>query len=206
MNINIHGHNFKVTERTAEYATEKLEKLSRYLPNIRDIHLELSLEESKRGGDFSVAEITLVHARGAILRAEERANGKTQASIDAAINQAIDKMYRQITRFRGKRRDKRRQRGRFAPTEEELALAEELPEEVSTVEEDDPYADFLNGEEPDVVRRKTVSTVPMTEHEAIDQMELLGHKFFMFLNAETNVINVVYRRDDGDYGVLIPMV
>ena len=67
----------------------------------------------------------------------------------------------------------------------------------------DPYADF-NGAEPEVVRHKQVQLEPMTEEEAIDQMELLGHAFFMFLNGQTGKVNVLYRRSEGNYGVLVP--
>lgn len=203
MNITVHGLNFKVHENTEEYALRKLERLERYMPRIRDIRLELSLHNSKRGEDFTIAQLTVVHERGAILRAEETQPGRNQTALEAVITETVDKMYRRISRFQGKRRDHRRHRNRFSATLEELELAEDIPDEMVEESVADPYADF-NGAEPEVVRHKQVQLEPMTEEEAIDQMELLGHAFFMFLNGQTGNVNVLYRRSEGNYGVLVP--
>ncbi len=206
MNITVQGLNFKVSGHTEEFATTKLSRLERYLPRIRDIRLELSFQDNKRGQDYTIAQLTVRHERGAILRTEERTPGMNQAAIEAAINLAIDKMYRRIERFRGKRRDHGRHRGRFRATEEELTAAEEIETVVNgTTPDEDLYADWID-REPDIVKRKTVEVEPMSEDEAIEQMELLGHAFFMFLNVQTNTINVLYRRADGDYGLLMPQM
>ncbi len=86
--------------------------------------------------------------------------------------------------------------GRFAESELELEAVEPVPIEPMDEEE----------EKVAIVRRKQVSLIPMSEDEAIDQMELLGHNFFIFYNAETAKIGVLYRREDGNYGVLEPEV
>lgn len=202
MNITVRGLNFKVHEKTEEYAVKKLERLERYMPRIRDIRLELSFMDTKRGEDFTIAQLTVVHDRGAILRTEEKSAGMSQTAIEVAINESVDKMYRRIERFLGKRQDHRRHRSRFSATLEELELAEEMPEEAEELA-GSPYEEF-EYVEPEVVRHKQVAVEAMTENEAIEQMELLGHAFFMFLNGETNKINVLYRRDEGNYGVLVP--
>lgn len=199
MDVIIHGTNVKVTQALEQYTQEKLGKLDRYLPNISEIRVDLSKQNTRRGGDMAIAQITLRHARGAILRSEEKIRGDGNDSFQAAINTATDKMYRRIQRFKGRRRDRRR--GRYAATPEELAMAEEIPE---LIEQADQMAAYEAEEESEIVRRKTVTLTPMNEAEAIDQMELLGHTFFMFLNGDTGQINVLYRREDGGYGILVP--
>lgn len=196
MQIEIQGRNLRVTEALSSYAQKKLEKLDRYLPNIVDVRVELEREHTRRGEDLAVAQITIRHKRGAILRAQETTPGE----IEAALNLAIDKMYRQIERFKGKR--SRKGHGRFAATLEELNIAEALPEIMMDEAEEasDESAAML------VTRRKNVSVTAMTEEEAIEQMELLGHSFFLFFNEATGSVNVVYKRRAGDYGVLNPEV
>jgi putative sigma-54 modulation protein len=192
MDIIISGQNVKVTEALEDYAHKKLGRLDRYLPNIADVRLDLVRENSRRGEDLARAQITIRHRRGAILRAEESVQGDFQA----ALNLAVDKMYRQIERFKGKRRRKGRER--FSASIDELNAAEALPE-VAPLDE-------FEEEEALVTRRKDVIVSAMTEEEAIEQMELLDHTFFLFFNAATGTINLVYKRLVGGYGVLIPRV
>jgi putative sigma-54 modulation protein len=138
-----------------------------------------------------------MHDRGAILRAEEKSTGE----IHVAIDLAVDKLYRQIERFKGKKIDKRRQGSRYYATPEELQTAEVLPVEVvdATIPVTvPPLSEF------EVVRRKQIELIPMDENEAIEQMELLAHSFFMFYNVDTGKVNVLYRRYDGGYGLLEP--
>jgi putative sigma-54 modulation protein len=116
--------------------------------------------------------------------------------MEHALNQAIDKMYRQIQRFKGKR--SRKGRERFSATLEELNVAEEIPGEMIPAEEAEEAA------EPEITRRKTIIVEAMTETEAIEQMELLGHTFFVYLDQNVGGIVVLYKRKMGDYGLLIP--
>ena len=197
MDVFIHGLNMKVPEAIDTYARKKLERLDRYLPGIADLRLDLAQENTRRGGDLSIAQITIRHRRGAILRAEERVVG---GDIPAAINAAIDKMYRRIERFKGKRAN-HKVKDRYSISAEELTEAEEIP--ASDLEEENAEVETL---EAGVVRRKQVDVSPMSEEEAIEQMELLGHTFFIFYNTSTGGINVVYKRHDRGYGVLIPHV
>lgn len=190
MEIIVNGQNMKVTDALEEYAKKKLSRLDRYLPNITDVRVEFVRENSRRGEDLARAQITVRHRRGAILRAEESVPGDYQV----ALNQALDNMYRRIERFKGKR--SRKGRERFSATVDELNLAEALPEiaDGATPEED----------EAQITRRKEVIVTAMTEEEAVEQMELLGHAFFLFFNDATRSINVIYKRRAGGYGVLIP--
>jgi putative sigma-54 modulation protein len=202
MTINIHSQNFKVNGSLEDYATKKLERLYRYLPRIGDINLELERLNTGRGEPTTRAQITLRHERGAILRAEEKRIGESTESIEAAISAAVDKMYRQIERFKGKRNN-HKGKTRFSATVEEIELAEDIPQdEADTMEVELVGPDV----EPEVVRRKQVAIMPMSEEEAIQQMELLGHTFFVFFNDATSGINVLYKRNNGDYGVLVPQL
>ncbi len=208
MDVTIQGTNVKVTEDIESYAKKKLDKLDRYLPRIREIRVELTHEHTRRGEDLVSAQITVRHERGAILRAEE----KTGGDIKKAIDKAVDKMYRRIQRFKGRRIRKGKER--FTATIEELDIAEDIPDVEEYVEEfsemvSQYFETQVEGEEEfavPIARRKDIQMAPMSEIEAIEQMELLGHSFFMFYNAGTQTINVLYRRTNGGYGLLVPVI
>lgn len=206
MNVTIQGTNVKVTDDLDDYARKKLDRLDRYLPRIREVRVDLSYEHTRRGEDLISAQITVHHSRGAILRAEER----TTSDAKKAIDKAVDKMYRRIQRFKGKR--SRKGKERFTATAEELTLAEAIPDVEEYIEEfvdgSGNYAEAGAGDEyiVPIARRKDIELAPMTEVEAIEQMELLGHSFFMFYNADTQTINVLYKRASGDYGLLAPVI
>ena len=177
MKVMIQGRNVEITDRLREYVDKKVSRLIRYLPSIDEVRMELTVHRARSAQDRQVAQLT-VRNRGTILRAEERSS-----DLSASIDAVLDKMYRQIMRYKGKR-----YRGRTHARQLEEEEGMELhPEE-------------LHG----IVRVKRFPTPPMSEEEAIEQMELLGHDFFVFLNAESGEINVLYRRSDGDYGLIIP--
>ncbi len=186
MELKIHARNVDVTSRLQEHVERKVSKLDRYLPNIQEMRVDLAIEHRRQGQDQCIAQLTLRNTRGVILRAEE----KRQPDIYAALDMALDKMYRQIQRYKGKLK---RRSGRAG--ESEFDLLEPVPLGEDLEEDEEKLA---------IVRRKQVNLIPMSEDEAIDQMELLGHSFFVFLNAETARIGVLYRREDGNYGVLEP--
>lgn len=176
MDVSIFTRKLDMTPRLREYAEGKVEKLDRYLPTIDEARLDLEVEDTRSDEDRQVAQLT-VWTRGTILRAEERTS-----DIFASIDAVLDKMYRQIARYKGKRQD------RWQSRAEELPIQEPIEEET----------------QGEIVRVKRFEVRPMTPEEAIEQMELLGHHFFVFLNAEEGAINTVYKRRDGDYGLLQP--
>jgi putative sigma-54 modulation protein len=180
MDVTIKGKGVEVTDRLQDYVQKKMGKLDRYLPSITEIWVELSVEGTKAAQDRQVCQVT-VRANGAILRAEERSD-----DIFGSIDTVLDKMYRQIARFKGKRRN--RWRGAAAP-------AEPLPVDLEEEFEEEPS---------NIVRFKRFRMTPMSPEEAIEQMELLGHDFFVFYNADEGQINVLYRRKEGNYGVIQP--
>jgi putative sigma-54 modulation protein len=189
MQIQIHARNFTVNQRLQDYVEKKLNKLDRYLPHIAEVQLDLTQEHQRKGGERAVAQLTVRNDRGTILRAED----KKQTDMFAAVDMAVDKMYRQISRYKGKRR--RKAGDRFETLEPELAAAEALPTETE------------EAEEPAIIlRRKEIELTPMNEEEAIDQMELLAHDFFVFYNADSGTINVLYRREGGGLGLLQPRI
>lgn len=189
MDLKVHTRNIDLTPRLQDHVEKKVSKLDRYLPNIQEVRVDLAVEKPKKGGEQFIAQLTLRNTRGVILRAEE----KRQEDLYSSLDTALDKMYRQIRRYKGKR--KRRGGGRYADTDADFAALEPLPIDELESEDDEKIS---------VVRRKQVTLIPMSEDEAIDQMELLGHSFFIFYNAETARIGVLYRREDGNYGVLEP--
>ncbi len=183
MEVAIHGNNLEVTTRLQNYVEKKVGRLDRYMPNLTTVHVDLTSEHTRSAVERQVAQITIRDDRGTILRAEER-----NSDIFAAIDSVIDKLYRQIERYRGKRKNK------YRGAQEELNLGEPLP-----LEEDEDLEELTS-----IVRTKRFVLHPMSADEAIDQMELLGHDFFVFFNAEEEAINVLYRRHDGNYGLLQP--
>ncbi len=183
LTIEIFTKNIEMTDRIREYIEKKVSKLGRLITGIDETRVDLAYVKSARSAaDRQVAQITL-RGKGFILRVEERAD-----DIFAAIDEAVEKMQRQITRFKGKRS---RARGDGTPAYE-VAAETELEAETGD-------------ESPIIARRKTFSLVPMDELEAIEQMKLLGHEdFFVFYNANSNAINILYTRRDGTYGLIEP--
>lgn len=192
MKVNINGRNMDVSDRVAEYAEKKLDRLERYLPNIIDASLELRTEK-QNGKDHPVAQLTIRNNRGVVLRVED----KKQDDVFASIDVVVDKMYKQISRYKGKTQ-KRKGSERWIETAWDTV-------ETVPVTSDDLVEDY-DREPKRVLRRKAVLLTPMSENEAIDQMELLGHNFFLFYNGEEDTMNVLYRREDGNYGILTPRI
>ena len=196
MDVSIHGDGIKITESLDLYARSKIDKLDRYLPNISHIGVDLSIIRTHRGADLAIAQITVQHARGAILRAEEKMNIENRDTIRFAISKAVDKLHRQIDRFKSKRKAKnQRVRDKYRATVAELDVAEDVPQ-YETIDVEEAVAQTV------IVRRKALEMIPMNEEEAIEQLELLDHNFYMFMNADSEQVNVVYRRDNGGYGIL----
>ncbi len=181
--VEVHGRNMEVSDRLYDYVTKKVSKLDRYLNSIEEATVELSHVKSARSAsDRQVAQIT-VRAKRTMFRAEERSD-----DIFAAVDGALERMQRQISKFKGKQK-KRRGDG--------LSIGEAVLEDVP-VDADDETGDL-----PIIIRRKRFTLIPMDEIDAIEQMSLLGHdKFFVFYNINTNSINVLYQRRDGNYGLI----
>jgi ribosome hibernation promoting factor len=180
MRLQVKGRNLEISEQIRTYAEEKLGKLDRLVSDPTRVELELAIEKNPSIADNHVAEAT-VWTKGPVLRARE-----TSADMKASIDQLAAKLERQVKRYREKRRVAPRRHARDGG----------LPAEPAPLEapEDDTA----------IVKTKQFSVNPMSAEEAVLQLELVGHDFFVFRNAETDTINVVYRRRDGDYGLIEP--
>lgn len=188
MEISIKTDNVELTPRLEEHIEKKTNRLDRYMPDLAEIHVDLSSQNARSALERQVAQITVRDDRGTILRAEERSS-----DIFAAIDAVVDKLYRQIKRYRGKRIKERR----GGPGIDEITLGEPMP----FIDNEE----FEAEQELSIVREKRFALRPMVPDEAIEQMELLGHSFFVFFNVEEEAVNVVYKRRDGNYGLLMPV-
>jgi putative sigma-54 modulation protein len=189
VSVAVHGREMDIKPKVQEYVEKKVGKLDRYLPVIREARIELTeLKSARASGDRYVAQLT-IPLKGTVLRAEER-----HSDLFAAIDTVLEKMNRQIERYKGKRYHGRGD-GHSAA---ELALEPEATAPVTEAED-----------EPSVVvmRRKKFLLTPMNEAEAIEQMQLVSHDdFFVFFNSECNRVNVLYRRRDGNLGLIDPEI
>ncbi len=178
--VEINGHNLELSSRLRDYVTKKVNKLDRYLDVLEEAKVDLEYIKSARSADDrQVAQLT-VRGKGVLLRAEERTD-----DIYTSFDAALEKLNRQIERYKGKHW-RGRGDGRSAA---DFVVEQPEPEAV----------DLANT----IARRKAFRLTPMDEAEAVEQMALLGHEiFFVFLNAGTNRVNVLYRRRDGSLGLI----
>ena len=182
--VEISSKNLQLGDQIKEYIDKKISRLERILPEVEETHIELSSSKAIRNRkERDVAQFTL-SGKGFTLRSEE-----SGVDLMTAIDKAADKMQRQIERFKGKR-----SRGRgdgLSASSVSAVEAENEEEKVKSL----------------IVRHKSFTLIPMDEVEAIEQMALLAHEdFFIFYNVNTNSINVLYKRRDGDYGLIEPKV
>ena len=181
MRLQVKGKNVEVTDSIRQYAQQKLGKLERQLDDPTRVELELAVERNPSISANHVAEAT-IWTKGPILRARE-----ASADHKASIDQLVEKLERQVKRYR----EKRRVRRSAVPS----SVGAAIPEDAIPIEN-----------EPRIVKSKQFAVKPMTAEEAVLQLELVGHDFFVFQNAETMDVNVVYRRRDGAYGLIEPQV
>ncbi len=181
MRVTITGKNMHVSEPLRAYAEKKLQHLTRYFSNIREAHVTQSTQRN-----WHIVEVQL-EGDGVFLRGEER-TPDMYTSIDAVV----EKLEHQIKRFKGKLL----QRPRESMPEIVQGPADREITQVEQGDDEEPL--------PRVVRTKRFPIKPMGPDEAAMQMELLNHDFFVFLNDDTGQVNVVYRRRDGNHGLIEP--
>ncbi|BAY22513.1 light-repressed protein LrtA [Calothrix sp. NIES-2100] len=188
MKLVIHGKNIEITDAIRDYVHQKIEKAVNHFQNItNEVDVHLSVARNPRiASNRQAAEVT-IYANGSVIRAEE-----SSENLYASIDLVADKIARQLRKYKERRQDKKTQ---TQPTNEVV-----VPEPV--------VADLIGDRTPElpseVVRTKYFSMPPMTVTEALEQLQLVGHDFYMFLNSETGEINVIYERNHGGYGVLQP--
>ena len=189
MELKIQTRNLEINDRVRQHIAEKLNQINRHLPGITEAVVEVAAEPTRKQQDRIVVQVTL-DVTGSILRGEQRASNTT-----AAINAVAEVLNRRIERYKSRayRNERARQEGVALRTQQ----AEEAAQPPSSVE-----AESLS--DGALVRIKQFDMEPLTVEEAAFQMQLLGHSFFMFLNGESRQYNVIYQRDDGNYGLIQP--
>lgn len=179
----VQGKHLDVTPALKDYAEAKFSKITRYFDQIHEAQVVLSVERRDGVGKAQVVEVT-VWGDGILLRGEE-ASPDMYSSIDLVF----DKLRKQIEKYRSKVIDRRRLNE--SRRKDRLAISARAALRAG------PRAS-------EIVRTKRFAMKPMTPDEAVMQMELLGHDFFVFRNSRTMEVNVVYRRTDGQYGMIEP--
>lgn len=173
MKFNIHGKKVEVTDSIKKYIEEKIGKLDKYLSNPEDITAKVVVRIS---GREQIVEVT-IPIQKIVLRCEERHD-----DLYAAIDKVSDKLERQI------RKNKTRMQRRVSKNE--------------TIGFDLSFEGSKDEEEQIIVKRKEIEMKPMSEEEAILQMNMIGHDFFVFRNVKTGEVDVLYARKDGNYGII----
>lgn len=177
MQVTIKGKNFDVSDRLKEYADRKVGKLSKYFNHILSATIEFADEAGGKKQDARKAEVTL-NAAGQVMRAEV-----VGSSFYTSLDSALDKLERQLHKFKTRLIDSRRGNG-----EDELMSV--LPDRPAPQDE--------------LVRIKRFSLKPMSPEEAVLQMELSNHDFYLFRMPDSSQVAAVYRRKSGGFGMLVP--
>jgi putative sigma-54 modulation protein len=178
--LQVKGKNVDVNDSLKDYALQKLSKLEKHLNDAARLELELQVEKNPSISQNQVAEAT-IWTKGPVLRARE-----SSTDMKASIDLLVEKLERQARRYRDKRR-RGPTRGNHGQGLETIPVV-------------------ADEQAPVIVKTKQFAVKPMTPEEAVLQLELIGHDFFVFQNADTNDVNVVYRRRDGNYGLIEPQV
>lgn len=188
MEVILKSRNGKITERQRSYLENKLEKLTRYMDQISSAKVEIAHQQRLHEGEVYRLQVTLIGEHGVILRAEQQAS-----ELQSAADLVHDVLQRKIKKYK----DKHWRRGKLRRKGNEFVQAESAMHQEPDASSDEEH-------ERRIVRVKQFTFKPMFSDEAIEQMELLGHSFFVFRDADTSHVSVVYRRNDGHYGLIVP--
>lgn len=192
MELLIKPRNLEINERTSAYIQKKFALLGRRLRGIGEVKVEVKREPTRSAQDQVIVQVT-VNVNGTLLRAEDRAQ-----SVNAAVDMVAHALDRQVLKYKG-RRFRNLSRRKSGP--EASIRSQEMEEAEVSEGTEERVAVLPSGK---VVRVKRFAIRSMSVEEAVLQMELLGHHFFLFLNGATQQYNVLYQRNDGDYGIIEP--
>lgn len=196
MEIVVRGRHMEVSDRFREHVAQKLSKVERYDAKCHRVDVEVSQESNPRLADQAIRVEITCHSKGPVIRAEAAADEK-HAALDIAYGRLVERLRRAADR----RHDHHRSQGRaFAERVNAAAVTAVPPPTDAGGGADGP--DDVDDQGPFVVRQKTHRAPPMTLDQALYEMELVGHDFFLFQDAESGTPSVVYRRKGYDYGVL----
>ncbi len=198
MDVVVTGRHCEITESFRGHCAEKLARLEKHDHRIMRVHVEVDCEPNPRQHDTSIHVELTAFSKGPVIRAEACADHQM-----GALDLALDKMASQMRRAADRRRV---HRGRRAPVSVGQALADVVPDGLETTDDDRHDRAVgpidVTGDGPLVVREKTHPAAPMTLDQAMYEMELVGHDFFLFVDKESERPSVVYRRRGYDYGVI----
>lgn len=213
MEINVVGRHMDVPDRFRRHLTDKLDKVTQFAPAALRVDVEVSQEKNPRQAELSDRVELTVHDNGSVIRSEARAD-----DLYGALDIAYGKLLERLRRARDRRKDHRRGRDRShqgpgasvrtMPADQDLPAAlQETPSEpvAASQEPEDPASserDLAEAGSPVVIRQKKHRATPMGIDDALYQMELVGHDFFLFVDAESGNPKVVYRRRGWNYGVI----
>jgi ribosomal subunit interface protein len=195
MEIVVRGRHIDISDRFREHVSTKLAKIERYDGKCHRVDVEVSQESNPRLADQAVRVEITCHGKGPVIRAEAAADEK-YAALDVAYGRLVERMRRAADR----RHDHRRNQGRVLAERLQAAAIAPAPQQAQPTVSDADEASVEDG--PLIVRQKTHRGPAMTLDQALYEMELVGHDFFLFHDAESGTPSVVYRRKGYDYGVL----
>lgn len=186
MDITIRGKNIELTPALKDYVGDKVGRLEKYFDSINAVDVALTVERNRSIEKTQRAEVTM-HVNGTVIRAEE-----ASVSMYSSVDIVVEKLERQLKKYKSKiYASMREKRGSRRAKEAQFEM---IPEEAP------------GNSEPYIARTKRVALRMMSPEEAALQMELLGHDFHLFLEPDNGGVNLVYRRRDGNYGLLVPDV
>ena len=180
MELQIISKNLDVKQEIKDYVQKKINRLVRYLPSIDDVKVEIGEEKTRIPEHRFIVQIT-VRNRGTLLRGEEKSS-----TVNQAVDMVTEILARQIKRYKGKFNRKGKGGASRSVTETPAGIVTGV--DVA----------------PEVVKIKNFAVKEMSIEESAEQMELLGHDFFLFINNENGTLNLIYKRKDGNYGLIIP--
>jgi len=196
MKLVIQGKNIELTDAIRSYVTQKIEKATAHFnTSIHKVDVNLSVENNPRIGPKQSTEVTL-YLDNAVVRAEE-----SRESLYASIDVVTDKITRQLRKYKAKRLQKDHTSVRSLNVDAAINTPDIAPEKLSDISEVMSHQPALP---EDVVRTKYFAMPPMTVAQAQENLDLVGHDFYMFRNAESGEINVIYERNHKGYGLLQP--
>lgn len=178
--------NVEVDDEIKEYASKKLNRLQKYLNNIKTAKMEISEDKSKSRKHVFKAQVT-INVNGFLIRSERK-----EGTLRACIDEIVETMERLVNKYKSKYEVNKGRQNRTI----------RIPNVNGDLYKEDEKQDMMDP--VDVVKIKKFNIKPMSVRQAIDQMEFIGHDFFIFTNAEDKAINIVYRRKNGQYGLIVP--
>jgi ribosomal subunit interface protein len=202
MEVVVTGRHCEITDRFRDHAAEKLARLEKHDHRIMRVHVEVDCEPNPRQHDRSIHVELTAFSKGPVIRAEAAADDKM-----GALDLALDKMAAQMRRAADRRRVHRGQKtpvsvGQALADTDPAPIAETVEEELASTQERQVGPIAVTGDGPLVVREKTHPASPMTLDQALYEMELVGHDFYLYVDKESERPAVVYRRRGYDYGVI----